>query len=427
MSEGAERGHGVFDGEGLSLEPVAAFLEPRHREYREEVAAFCRRRLRDAPDPDDDALARQRTQELVALMGRAGLFRPIATRDVRGCLVAREALAWWSPLADAAFALQALSATPALIFGDEAASNPGPGASADADPGHADLHRADPGHADLSPAAWSARALSGQAVGAFAMTEWDAGSDVASIATTAVRDGDGYRIDGGKAFISNAGIAKFYVVFVTTGSAATNSRESLSCFVLSADKIGIDFVKELVMSTPHPLGEVRFDGCRVSATARLGDEGDGFKIGMATLDRLRPTVAAAANGMAGRALWEAVRHARTREQFGRPLGSFQLVRQKLADSAIDLTAGRLLAYRAAWETDRGAERVTVEAAMAKAFSTEAAQRVVDRAVQVLGGRGVLADHPVDRLYRAVRALRIYEGATEIQQLIVGGALVKGTP
>ena len=416
------------------------------------MAAFCRRRLRDAPDPDDDALARQRTQELVALMGQAGLFRPIATRDVRGCLVAREALAWWSPLADAAFALQALSATPALIFGDEAANNPGRGDSGPADPGPADLNcadpsrtdlgpaglnradpdradltRADPGPTDPSPAAWSARALSGQAVGAFAMTEWDAGSDVASIATTAVRDGDGYRIDGGKAFISNAGIAKFYVLFVKTGSGATNSRKSLSCFVLSADKMGIDFVKELVMSTPHPLGEVRFDGCRVPATARLGDEGDGFKIGMATLDRLRPTVAAAANGMAGRALWEAVRHARTREQFGRPLGSFQLVRQKLADSAIDLTAGRLLAYRAAWETDRGAERVTMEAAMAKAFSTEAAQRVVDRAVQVLGGRGVLADHPVDRLYRAVRALRIYEGATEIQQLIVGGALVKGTP
>lgn len=430
------------------------------------MAAFCRRRLRDAPDPDDDALARQRTQELVALMGQAGLFRPIATQDVRECLVAREALAWWSPLADAAFALQALSATPALIFGDEAASNPGRADSGDSDPGRtdpnradfsrADLGHADPGHADPSrtdlgdadpghadpshadlnrnpdptdpsPAAWSARALSGQAVGAFAMTEWDAGSDVASIATTAVRDGDGYRIDGGKAFISNAGIAKFYVLFVKTGSGATNSRKSLSCFVLSADKMGIDFVKELVMSTPHPLGEVRFDGCRVPATARLGDEGDGFKIGMATLDRLRPTVAAAANGMAGRALWEAVRHARTREQFGRPLGSFQLVRQKLADSAIDLTAGRLLAYRAAWETDRGAERVTMEAAMAKAFSTEAAQRVVDRAVQVLGGRGVLADHPVDRLYRAVRALRIYEGATEIQQLIVGGALVKGTP
>lgn len=421
-----EPGRGVFDNDGLSLDPVAAFIEPRHREYRAEVAAFCRRHLRDAPDPDDDALARQRTQELVALMGQAGLFRPIATRDVRGCLVAREALAWWSPLADAAFALQALSATPALIFGSEAASDPDP-----ADSGHADAnpdpddtdHNPD---ADPSPAEWSARVLSGQAVGAFAMTEWDAGSDVASIATTAVRDGDGYRIDGGKAFISNAGIAKFYVVFVKTDSERTNSRDSLSCFVLPSDKMGLEFVKEFVMSAPHPLGEVRFNGCRVPATARLGDEGDGFKIGMATLDRLRPTVAAAANGMAGRALWEAVRHARAREQFGRPLGSFQLVRQKLADSAIDLTAGRLLAYRAAWETDRGTERVTVEAAMAKAFSTEAAQKVVDRALQVLGGRGVLADHPVDRLYRAVRALRIYEGATEIQQLIVGGALVKGT-
>ena len=408
-----ELGRGIFDNDGLSLDPVAAFIEPRHREYRAEVAAFCRRHLRDAPDPDDDTLARQRTEELVALMGQAGLFRPIATRDVRGCLIAREALAWWSPLADAAFALQALSATPALIFGSEAAS---------------DRDHADPGpDPDPSPAEWSARALSGEAVGAFAMTEWDAGSDVASIATTAVRDGDSYRIDGGKAFISNAGIAKFYVVFVKTDSERINSRDSLSCFVLSSDKMGLEFVKEFVMSAPHPLGEVRFNGCRVPAMARLGDEGDGFKIGMATLDRLRPTVAAAANGMAGRALWEAVRHAQAREQFGRPLGSFQLVRQKLADSAIDLTAGRLLAYRAAWETDRGAKRVTVEAAMAKAFSTEAAQKVVDRAVQVLGGRGVLADHPVDRLYRAVRALRIYEGATEIQQLIVGGALVKGTP
>lgn len=415
-----ELGRGIFDNDGLSLDPVAAFIEPRHREYREEVAAFCRRHLRDAPDPDDDTLARQRTEELVALMGQAGLFRPISARDVRGCLIAREVLAWWSPLADAAFALQALSATPALIF---AAANPSP-ADADPSPGHAD-----PGHADAnpSPAEWSTHALSGEAVGAFAMTEWDAGSDVASIATTAVRDGDGYRIDGGKAFISNAGIAKFYVVFVKTDSERINCRDSLSCFVLSSDKMGLEFVKEFVMSAPHPLGEVRFNGCRVPATARLGDEGDGFKIGMATLDRLRPTVAAAANGMAGRALWEAVRHARAREQFGRPLGSFQLVRQKLADSAIDLTAGRLLAYRAAWETDRGAKRVTVEAAMAKAFSTEAAQKVVDRAVQVLGGRGVLADHPVDRLYRAVRALRIYEGATEIQQLIVGGALVKETP
>ena len=416
---GTGAGAGLFDDDGLSLDPVAAFVAPRHRKYREDVAAFCRRFLRDRPDPDADGEARLRTRELVALMGDAGLFRPIADLDVRGCLVARETLAWWSPLADAAFALQALSATPGLIAA---------GSIKDAEATGTDS--ADAETREATPAVWAARALSGQAVGAFAMTEWDAGSDVSSIATTAVRSGDGYRIDGGKAFISNAGIAKFYVVFVRTAppdSDSGSSSRSISCFVVASDKIGVEFVREFVMSAPHPLGELRFAGCWVPKTARLGGEGDGFKIGMATLDRLRPTVAAAANGMAGRALWEAVRHARRREQFGRPLGSFQLVRQKLADSAIDLTAGRLLAYRAAWEVDRGAERITVESAMAKAFSTEAAQRIVDRAVQVLGGRGVLADHPVDRLYRAVRALRIYEGATEIQQLIVGGALAKGTP
>ena len=437
---GTGAGAGLFDDDGLSLDHVAAFVAPRHRKYREEVAAFCRRFLRDRPDPDADGEARLRTRELVALMGDAGLFRPIADLDVRGCLVARETLAWWSPLADAAFALQALSATPGLIADGGGVKN-ARGATADstnaeatgteaADAEATCTDSADAEAREATPAVWAARALSGQAVGAFAMTEWDAGSDVSSIATTAVRSGDGYRIDGGKAFISNAGIAKFYVVFVRTAppdSDSGSSSRSISCFVVAADKIGVEFVREFVMSAPHPLGELRFAGCWVPKTARLGGEGDGFKIGMATLDRLRPTVAAAANGMAGRALWEAVRHARRREQFGRPLGSFQLVRQKLADSAIDLTAGRLLAYRAAWEVDRGAERITVESAMAKAFSTEAAQRIVDRAVQVLGGRGVLADHPVDRLYRAVRALRIYEGATEIQQLIVGGALAKGTP
>ena len=179
------------------------------------------------------------------------------------------------------------------------------------------------------------------------------------------------------------------------------------------------------MSAPHPLGEVKFNDCVVPGGALLGEVGGGFKIGMATLDRLRPTVAAAACGMAGRALWEAVDHARGREQFGKRLASFQLVQEKLSSSAIDLTAGRLLAYRAGWEKDRGAERITMEAAMAKAFSTEAAQRIVDRAVQVLGGRGVLAGHPVDHLYRSVRALRIYEGTTEIQHLIVGAGLVRG--
>lgn len=390
--------------EGLSLEPVAPFVEPAHQDYRDRVAAFCRDCLRDRPDPETDADARVRARRLVRLMGDADLYAPIANGDVRACLVARELLAWWSPLADAVFALQALSATPALLHDRDA-----------------DARR------------WAQRALAGRAMGAFAMTEREAGSDVASMTTQAVRetDGAGYRLTGRKAFVSNAGIADFYVVFAKTppqsGKLDLENKKSgrpISCFVVSSDKKGVVFVKPFVMSAPHPLGEVRFDDCRVPASARLGPEGGGLKTGLATLDRLRPTVAAAACGMAGRALWEAVRHARSRRQFGAPLGSFQLIRQKLAASATELDAARLLAYRAAWKKDQGAARITQEAAMAKSFATEAAQRIVDRAVQVLGGRGVMADHPLDRLYRSVRALRIYEGTTEIQQLIVGRALVK---
>ncbi|MYE17187.1 MAG: acyl-CoA dehydrogenase [Gemmatimonadetes bacterium] len=216
----------------------------------------------------------------------------------------------------------------------------------------------------------------------------------------------------------------FYVVFASTDPGG--GTRGISCFVVPADAPGLEFLGAQVMSAPHPLGEIRFLGCRVPAGTLLGEAGTGFRTGMSALDRLRPTVAAAACGMAGRALWEAVQHARRRHQFGKPLGSFQLIQEKLAESATELTAGRLLTYRAAWEKDRGAARITVEAAMAKAFSTEAAQRIVDRSVQVLGGRGVLASHPVEHLYRSVRALRIYEGTTEIQHLIIGGALVRGS-
>ena len=382
----------MFDEGGLSLDAVGAFIEGRHREYRERVVAFCGDEIGDGRDPETDAAARVRARELVGRMGAAGLFDPIRDGDVRGCLVAREVLAWWSPLADAVFALQALSATPGLIRG-------------------------------VDPGGWVERALTGDAMGAFAMTEWEAGSDVASMTTTAVPDGAGYRLNGGKTFISNAGIADFHVVFASTDPDA--GTWGISCFVAPADADGFEFAGSLVMSAPHPLGEVRFNDCRVPGEMMLGDAGTGFKTGMATLDRLRPTVAAAACGMAGRALWEALKHARGREQFGKPLASFQLIQEKLSQCAIDLTAGRLLAYRAGWEKDRGAERITMEAAMAKAFSTEAAQRIVDSAVQVLGGRGVLASHPVDHLYRSVRALRIYEGTTEVQHLIIGGGLARG--
>jgi len=256
----------------------------------------------------------------------------------------------------------------------------------------------------------------------FAMTEPDAGSDVASLGATAEPNGDGYVLSGTKTFISNAGIADFYTVFATTDRAKKD--KGIGCFVVAADTPGLRFVRPLLLSAPHPLGEIALQRAVVPSECRLDAPQEGFKLGLATLDRLRATVGAAACGMASRALAEALAHAKSRQQFGRPLADFQLIQEKLARMATDLTAARLLVYRAAWEKDRGAPRVTLEAAMAKAFATEAAQRIVDDAVQILGGRGVLADHPVDRLYRSVRALRIYEGTTEIQHLIIAGQLIK---
>jgi len=330
---------------------------------------------------------------LLGKLGAAGWFAPIGSLDLRAACLVREALAAASPLADAVFALQALGTVPILLAGDPKLKD-----------------------------RWVPAVLAGRAMASFAMTEPEAGSDAAAIATSARRDGSGYLLNGTKTFISNAGIADFYTVFASTDPAKGNA--GISAFVVAADTAGLRFVRPLVLSAPHPLGEIAFADCRVPASCRLGAEGEGFKVGLATLDRLRATVAAAACGMAARALAEAVAHATRRRQFGRTLAEFQLIQEKLARMATDLTAARLLTYRAAWEKDRGAERVTLEAAMAKAFATEAAQRIVDDAVQILGGRGVLASHPVDRLYRAVRALRIYEGTTEIQHLIVARQLLK---
>jgi acyl-CoA dehydrogenase len=272
---------------------------------------------------------------------------------------------------------------------------------------------------------WVDDAIGGRAMAAFAMTEPEAGSDVASMRTTARRDGDTYRLNGVKTLISNAGIAEFYTVFASTDPDAKG--KGISCFVVPADSPGLTFVKAQVLSAPHPLGEIAFQDCRVPAVNRLGEEGRGMALGLKTLDRMRATVGAAACGMAARALAEALDRARTRKQFGKPLAEFQLVQEKLARMATELTAARLLVYRAAWAADRGTERVTLESAMAKAYATEAAQRIVDDAVQILGGSGLLASHPVDRLYRSVRALRIYEGTTEIQNLVIAGQLLQGTP
>ena len=371
---------------------VRAFLEADHHPWGAAMAAFSARDLASRPEPESDAAGRVEARALLELMGAEGAFAPIGSRDLRGCCLAREAIGAASPLADAVWALQGLGITPILLAGDEA------------------LHER-----------WAAPALVGEVMSAFAMTEPGAGSDVSSMKTRAVRAGEEYVLDGHKWLISNAGIADYYVVFASTDPDAGS--RGISAFVVPADTDGLTFAGAQVMSAAHPLGELVLEGCRVPVTSRLGEEGRGFMLGMATLDQLRPTVGAAACGMAERALREALDHAVRREQFGQPLADFQLIQEKLGAMAVELTAARMLVYRAAYEKDLGAKRITTEAAMAKAFATEAAQRIIDAAVQIVGGLGVLASHPVDRLYRSVRALRIYEGTTEIQHLIIAGQMV----
>ena len=374
------------------IHSVRAFLESAHHEWNDKVASFASRELAERAEPVDDAAGREEARELLKLMGAAGIFAPIGQRDLRACCIARELVAAASPLADAVWALQGLAITPLLIAGT-----------------------------DAQRAQWVEPALAGEIMGAFAITEPEAGSDVASMRTRAVLDGDDYVIEGHKWFISNAGIADYYVVFASTDP--DQGSRGISAFLVPADAEGLTFRGPQIMSAAHPLGEIVFDECRVPVDNRIGDEGRGFMVGMATLDQLRPTVGAASCGMAERALREALGHAVRREQFGQPLADFQIIQEKFGRMAIELAASRLLVYRAAWEKDRGADRITVEAAMAKAYATEAAQRIIDESIQILGARGVLADHPLDRLYRSVRSLRIYEGTTEIQHLIIAGQMV----
>ncbi len=378
------------------LATVGTFLEPRHQLLAADVEAFAASEIASlAPQHDDDE-ARAQALRILRLLGLGrwcGHAVPETfggypeAPDFRACCLIRETLASASPLADSVFALQCLGSMPITLAGS-----------------------------DEQKRRYLPAIAVGERMAAFAMTEAGAGSDVSGMRTRARRDGDGYVLEGGKAFITNAGVADYYVVFAVTDPQA--GTRGLTCFLVEAVTPGVRFVRPQVLSEPHPLGEIAFEACRLPAESRLGAEGEGFKIGMRTLDRLRPTVAAAACGMAQRALAEAVAHVRRRQQFGKPLANFQLTQQKLARMATDLAAARLLTYRAAAAADGGAERVTLEAAMAKSFATEAAQRIVDDAVQLLGGRGVLRDSPVDRLYRAVRALRIYEGTTEIQHLVI---------
>jgi acyl-CoA dehydrogenase len=374
-------------------------LEDRHRELAALVDRFNRERVREVPPGEDEG---EKARRLVHALAGEGLLDYTAPAgpgagakeiDVRALCVARERLSYESSLADLMFAMQGLGSYPLTLAGSD------------------EIRRR------LLP-----RVRSGEAIAAFAITEPEAGSDVSAIQTVARRDGAGYVIDGRKAFISNAGLADFYTVFAKTDPA--KGHKGISAFVVEKDAPGFSFEGDIELIAPHPIGRIRFDGCRVTAASLLGEEGAGFKIAMATLDTFRPTVGAAAIGLAWRAMDEAVDYARRRVQFGRPLAEFQSTQMKLADMATELDAARLLVYRAAWKKDNSSGRVTLESAMAKLFATESAQRIIDAAVQVHGGAGLVKGAAVERLYREVRALRIYEGTSEIQKLVIAGQLLK---
>lgn len=373
------------------------FFTPGHRSLANSIAAFVEREIERRAIEERDA--DERTREYVTLLATAGVLRyAVATGstplDVRALCLIREGLAYSSSLADTAFVMQGL----------------GTYAIAQAAPEHV---------RDF----WLARAAEGKAIAAFALTEPEAGSDVAAIQTTAQRDGDAYVIDGTKRFISNAGIADFYTVFARTNTRA-DGRPELSAFIVGSKLPGFSVVERTAMMAPHPIGEIKFADCRVPVENMIGAEGDGFRLAMQTLDVFRASVGAAACGMARRALDEALRYARARKQFGRLLAEHQLVQEKLADMVTELDAARLLVYRAAYLKDSGAERVTRAASEAKLYATEAACRIIDQAVQIHGGAGLVRGSIVERLYRDVRALRIYEGTSEIQKLVIASQLLK---
>ena len=380
------------------------FFDERHRAHARNVEAFAATTLPGllaGGEGDLDAVYAC-VGGIVRALGAAGLLRltvPAAyggaheALDARSLCLARETLARASGLADFAFAMQGLGSAPVTLFGT-----------------------------DTQKRALLPGVAAGTRIAAFALAEPDAGSDVGAIATTATRDGDGWRLNGVKTWISNAGLADFYVVFARTGE-APGSR-GLSAFVVDATAAGLDASERIDVSAPHPLGTVRLTDCRVGGDALVGTPGEGFKIAMATLDIFRSTVGAAALGFARRALDEATARARRRRVFGRALAEYQLTQAKLADMAVAVDASALLVYRAAWTKDVLGTRVTRESSMAKLFATESAQRVVDAAVQMWGGLGVVRGVTVERLYREIRALRIYEGTSEVLQLVLGAEVLK---
>lgn len=384
------------------------FFTPAHRELAERLNAWATQRFaHDSTAHEDRASVDAACRQIVRDLGRAGWtqYSVPASRgngassfDVRALALIRETLAWHDGLADFAFAMQGLGSGAISLAGSPEVQ-----------------HR------------YLAKVASGDLIAAFALSEPQAGSDVAAMECQARREGEHYVLDGQKTWISNGGIADFYCVFARTSAAEKRAdggtaARGISAFIVDADTPGFSIARRIDVIAPHPLATLSFENCRVPVAQRLGAEGEGFKLAMQTLDVFRTTVAGAALGFAQRALDEAIQHATQRPMFGKTLADFQLTQAALADMATDVDAARLLTYRAAWMRDSGGT-VTKEVAMAKMTATESAQRVIDRAVQIFGGRGVVRGEIVERLYRDIRALRIYEGATEVQKLIIGRELL----
>jgi acyl-CoA dehydrogenase len=373
------------------------FFEPRHKLLATEIDRWAGAQVSSEHNDVDNAC-----RGLVRQLGEGGWLKyaiggteyganadDIDTRAI--CLI-REGLAQHSGLADFAFAMQGLGSGAITLFGTS-----------------------------QQKAKYLPQVAKGKAVAAFALSEVDAGSDVAALQCEARRDGDSYVLNGEKTWISNGGIADFYVVFARTGEA--EGSRGITSFLVDSGAPGFAIGERIKIIAPHPLARLTFKNCRIPETHRLGEPGRGFKVAMATLDVFRTSVAAAAVGFARRAMQEALHRATSRKMFGQMLSDFQLTQAKLASMATDIDAAALLTYRAAWLRDRG-QPITVEAAMAKMTATETAQRVIDAAVQIAGAKGVVSEQIVERLYRDIRPLRIYEGATEVQQLIVARGIIK---
>lgn len=374
------------------------FFDQKHRQLESSLNAWASTNIAQNHSDDVD----QECKNLVHQLGDAGwLKHAIAGTgygavteqiDTRAICVIRETLARHSGLADFSFAMQGLGSGAISSFGSEQQKQK-----------------------------YLPKVANGTAIAAFALSEPDAGSDVAAIQCAAELIGNEYVLNGEKTWISNGGIADFYVLFARTGEAP--GARGISAFIVEASSPGFDIAERINVIAPHPLARIKLNNCRIPASQLLGNMGQGFKVAMATLDIFRTSVAAAALGFARRALDEAMQRATSRKMFGQTLADFQLTQAKLAQMATAIDSAALLTYRAAWQRDQG-QKVTKEAAMAKLTATENAQQVIDAAVQMFGGMGVMSDVPVERLYREIRALRIYEGASEVQQLIIAREMLK---